>query len=94
MCQISLIILGILFSSPVPDGSLQLMDGRSRLDGRLEVYHEGTWGTVCNDFIDDNDGWVVCRQLGYAGVDSVTTVGHSNLIPPGNIYFLTIGFSL
>ena len=93
MCQISLIILSILVSSPVPDGSLQLMDG-GRLDGRLEVYHEGFWGTVCNDLFDDTDGLVVCRQLGYAGVDSVTTVGVSNLIPPGNIYFLAIGFNL
>ena len=42
-----------------------LAGGRAPSEGRIELFHEGQWGTVCDDYFDLTDGGVVCRQLGH-----------------------------
>ena len=48
------------------DGDVRLRGGRSTLEGRVEICFNNQWGTVCDDFWSNDDGNVVCRQLGFS----------------------------
>ncbi|XP_035692727.1 deleted in malignant brain tumors 1 protein-like [Branchiostoma floridae] len=53
---------------------IRLMGGNAS-HGRVEVWHDGQWGTICDDSWDINDARVVCRQLGYK--DAIAAYEHA-----------------
>ena len=51
------------------NGELRLNDGPTDAEGRLEVFHNGEWGTVCDDRLDNRRNIApqkACQFMGYA----------------------------
>ena len=73
-------------------GNLRLVDGAKTdpgnndnpSEGRLEVFYDGEWCTICDDYWTDEEADVACRQLGFVG-GSVEDWDRfrSSFFPPG-----------
>ena len=68
---------------------VRLVGGPSPREGRLEVYHNGEWGTVCDEYtFTDAAARVVCFMLGYGYVGR--NVGDRYGDPDGRIWMKNV----
>ena len=52
------------------DGTLRLVGSNPFKKGRIEMFLDGEWGTICKNGWDDTDAGVACRQLGFGSSGS------------------------
>ena len=65
-------------SKGFPYRQIRLLDGAgTHFEGRVEIFHDNKWGTICDDSWAINDARVVCRELLLG--DARETVTHGRL---------------
>ncbi len=65
------VLVLISVSCALQNGNVRLINGPSKNKGRVEVYYNGEWGTICDDSWNLRDGDTICRQLGYDHAERV-----------------------
>ena len=75
---------------------MRLRYGLTPYDGRLEIFHNGQWGAICDDGFTLVQANVACNQLGYgkalsslccSKIKANNTLGYKKLIFHG-LYWL------
>ncbi|KAL3854706.1 hypothetical protein ACJMK2_013964, partial [Sinanodonta woodiana] len=65
---------------------VRLVGGALPYEGRVEVFHNSQWGTVCDDYVDINFAKVVCREIGYPSSSPVIKTGEYFNVGNGTIW--------
>lgn len=52
-------------TGPAFNGDIRLVNGPTNLEGRVEIRFNSQWATVCDLFLNDDEGIALCRYFNY-----------------------------
>jgi len=58
-------MLFVSFCIGVNESPIRLAGGVGPFEGRVEVFHEGQWGSICADQFTAEDAMVICNVVGF-----------------------------
>ena len=53
---------------PINPNPIRLVNGSNSTRGRVEIYYNNEWGTICDDHWTINEARVICHSLGFPGM--------------------------
>ena len=68
MCIVSIPVCVIFADIPLDPNPIRLVGGKNSSEGRVEIYYNNEWGTICDDHWTFKEARVVCRSLGFPGM--------------------------
>ncbi|XP_041464478.1 deleted in malignant brain tumors 1 protein-like [Lytechinus variegatus] len=68
----------------MPHQTVRLVEGHTHLRGRVEIFHDNQWGTICGEFFNKNAANITCQSLGLGNAEGLLAVGPESGIPSGD----------
>ena len=77
--KITILINSLLCASTI-DYDVRLVGTEFASEGTVEIFYDGSWGSICDDLWDRADTGVVCEQLGFPGPTISRSIARSDFL--------------